>query len=337
MSVSRPPAIARASPAHIDRSVTSSSAASSAEGSPTVTVTAESLCQPCEDGAAVDGDVVALGQPPLRVRDAVHDLVVDRGADRAGEAVVAEEVRAPRPCERMWSSAIGVELAGADARADGGLDGLRSRRPSTSPEARISSISCAVLIWIMRPLHFASSGTRDEEPTGHRRRAALSPCSAAPGVVRAQRLQGPGGDLLDLTDRVDAGEQARPARRSPTAARSVPGRPPAGAGRSRACRRRAAPSRRRRASGGRTAGGPARPRRRRARGRGPARCPSSASDVAQLLGLGDGAREAVEQEPGLGVGLGQPVLDHGHGDLVGNEVAGVHVGLGLLARARSAR
>ena len=47
MSVSRPPAIARASPAHIDRSVTSSSAASSAEGSPTVTVTAESLCQPC--------------------------------------------------------------------------------------------------------------------------------------------------------------------------------------------------------------------------------------------------------------------------------------------------
>ena len=46
MSVSRPPAIARASPAHIDRSVTSISAASSAEGSPTVTVTAESLCQP---------------------------------------------------------------------------------------------------------------------------------------------------------------------------------------------------------------------------------------------------------------------------------------------------
>ena len=46
MSVSRPPAIARASPAHIDRSVTSSRAASSAEASPTVTVIAESLCQP---------------------------------------------------------------------------------------------------------------------------------------------------------------------------------------------------------------------------------------------------------------------------------------------------
>jgi hypothetical protein len=46
MSVSRPPTIARARPAHIDRSVTSISAASSADGSPTVTVTAESPCQP---------------------------------------------------------------------------------------------------------------------------------------------------------------------------------------------------------------------------------------------------------------------------------------------------
>jgi len=46
MSVSRPPATALAIPAHIDRSVTASSAASSVEGSPTVTVMAESLCQP---------------------------------------------------------------------------------------------------------------------------------------------------------------------------------------------------------------------------------------------------------------------------------------------------
>ena len=46
MSVSRLPATAAASPAHIDRSVTAMSAASSAEGSPTVRVTAESPCQP---------------------------------------------------------------------------------------------------------------------------------------------------------------------------------------------------------------------------------------------------------------------------------------------------
>src|SRR3712207_1109950 len=41
--------------------------------------------------------------------------------------------------------------------------------------------------------------------------------------------------------------------------------------------------------------------------------------AAQLLGLGDGAGEAVEQETDLGVGLGQPVLDHGDGDRVGDE------------------
>jgi preprotein translocase subunit SecY len=34
----------------------------------------------------------------------------------------------------------------------------------------------------------------------------------------------------------------------------------------------------------------------------------------------------------LGIGLGEPVLDHGDRDLVGPQVAGVHVGLGLLAQ-----
>jgi hypothetical protein len=55
-----------------------------------------------------------------------------------------------------------------------------------------------------------------------------------------------------------------------------------------------------------------------------------------LLGLRDGAGEAVEQEPDLGVGLGQPVLHHRDGDLVGDEVTGVHVGLGLPAQLRLA-
>ena len=44
-----------------------------------------------QDRAAVDGDVVALGQRPPAVGDAVHDLVVDRRADAAGETVVAQE------------------------------------------------------------------------------------------------------------------------------------------------------------------------------------------------------------------------------------------------------
>jgi hypothetical protein len=60
--------------------------------------------------------------------------------------------------------------------------------------------------------------------------------------------------------------------------------------------------------------------------------PHAGQRVAQLLGLGDGPREPVEQEPGLGVGLGQPVGDHGHRDRVGDEVTGVHVRLRLLAQ-----
>src|SRR5215218_1047362 len=76
----------------------------------------------------------------------------------------------------------------------------------TSPEARMSSISCGVLIWIMRPLHFASSGSRERSPP------VISPpaCSfraRLPGVVRPAGGQRSRSDLLDLTDRVDAGEQ----------------------------------------------------------------------------------------------------------------------------------
>src|SRR3954467_15002519 len=75
----------------------------------------------------------------------------------------------------------------------------------TSPEARMSSISCGVLIWIMRPLHFASHGRRAITPV-----ATSSPPSVGgrlPGVVSAARGERAGGDLLDLADRVDAGQQ----------------------------------------------------------------------------------------------------------------------------------
>src|ERR1700712_2679198 len=80
----------------------------------------------------------------------------------------------------------------------------------TSPEARMSSISCVVLIWIMRPLHFASSGTRDRIP------AVIAPpryCSRRSVFVRlgvagrAERGECALGALLDRTDRVDARQQ----------------------------------------------------------------------------------------------------------------------------------
>src|SRR3954451_12016182 len=97
----------------------------------------------------------------------------------------------------------------------------------TSPEARISSISCAVLIWIICPLHFASSGSRASRATPR------SPCTGAPAVsvlgrdggldralgsgldlalgpqhhrIGAEGLQGSPGDLLDLADRIDLGQ-----------------------------------------------------------------------------------------------------------------------------------
>ena len=48
----------------------------------------------------------------------------------------------------------------------------------------------------------------------------------------------------------------------------------------------------------------------------------------QGLGLGHGAREPVQREPGLAVPLGQPLHDHGDDHLVGHQVAPVHVLLG---------
>src|SRR5207248_7369936 len=46
------------------------------------------------------------------------------------------------------------------------------------------------------------------------------------------------------------------------------------------------------------------------------------------------AGEPVEQEPLAGVRFGESLLDHADGDLVGHEVARVHVFLRLLAEVR---
>ena len=228
----------------------------------------------------------------------------------------------------------GVQLAGADPGPDGGLH-RRDRAGGHEPGG-------AHELDLVRRLDLdhASTPLREQREPGqdarrHRRpalRRAAQPASGCPASVGAQRLHGAGRDLLDLTDRVDAGEQALGLVEARRAARSVPGRPPGGAGRSRACRRRAAPSGRRRASGGRRAGGPARPRRRRARarGRGPGRGRPARTRSCSAWAMVRG--KPSSRKPGLGVGLGQPVLDHGDGDLVGDEVTGVHVGLGLPAQ-----
>src|SRR5690349_21564087 len=95
----------------------------------------------------------------------------------------------------MWSSAIAssspVLTPGRTAAFTAAI------APAvTSPEARISSISCAVLIWIMRPLHFASSARGDRRP-------AARPAASAP-----ERLERPLGDLFDRAHGVDRGQQS---------------------------------------------------------------------------------------------------------------------------------
>ena len=67
-----------------------------------------------DDGAAVDGDHVALADAPV-TWDAVDDLVVDRHADVSGEAVVAQEGRGRPRVANGLSSAV-VHLGGGDAR-----------------------------------------------------------------------------------------------------------------------------------------------------------------------------------------------------------------------------
>src|SRR3954466_3862975 len=104
----------------------------------------------------------------------------------------------------MWSSAMAssspVLTPGATAAF------TASMAPAvTNPEARMSSISCGVLIWIMRPLHFASSGRRPRIPV-----ATSVPPSARgrlSGLGSAAGGQRPIGDLLDLADRGDARQE----------------------------------------------------------------------------------------------------------------------------------
>ena len=52
----------------------------------------------------------------------------------------------------------------------------------------------------------------------------------------------------------------------------------------------------------------------------------------QGLGLGDGAREAVEQEAGLAVVLQEALAHDAHDQVVGDQIPGLHGGLGLLAK-----
>ena len=217
-----------------------------------------------------------------------------------------------------------VELAGADP----GLRPPRASRPAraatTRPASRIERdlVRGLDLDHPVPPSPHATSASRPRrygDDTALRRTGAArrSPARSRRRPGRSRRCR-----------------PARPARRRRRpAGRSARRRPRAGAGRSRACRRRAGTARRRR-----------RRRRPRCLGGSKSTCqmcpqlrqvrrpdsrrttssssttsssttssswlPTSARIVVQRLGLRHGAREAVEQEPVVGVVLPQPVAHH---------------------------
>ena len=78
----------------------------------------------------------------------------------------------------------------------------------------------------------------------------------------------------------------------------------------------------------------ARGRRSRPRGRASAR--ASFEQPVQRLGLGDRARESVEDEPRPASGCAQPLADEADHHVVGDQRARVHVALGLAAERRAA-
>src|SRR4051794_38271818 len=108
----------------------------------------------------------------------------------------------------MWSAAIASSSPVVTPGRTAALTAAMAPA-TTRPAARMSSISCGVLIWIMRPLHFASSGRRVSIPVAICRLAFLSRARLLP--------RGPGalegghracGHFFDLADGVDAGEQS---------------------------------------------------------------------------------------------------------------------------------
>src|SRR5699024_11818449 len=86
-----------------------------------------------EDGSAVDREEIALGQHHVGARDAVHHHVVAGGADRAGEAVVAEERRhRARRADGLLRHPVEVQ------RAHSGPGGL-THRHQRAPDDRTGS------------------------------------------------------------------------------------------------------------------------------------------------------------------------------------------------------
>ena len=148
---------------------------------------------PVDDRPAVDRQQVAVGEDLGVRRDAVHDLVVHRGADRRRVAVVAEERRHAAP---VADDLLGqrVQLAGADpGRA--AAETAASARATRAPATRIASISPGLFSSMSRPRQRARTArtpprvprVMDDRPSRPR-----------------QRVHEPREDLVDGADGVHA-------------------------------------------------------------------------------------------------------------------------------------
>src|SRR3712207_8576952 len=110
----------------------------------------------------------------------------------------------------MWSSA----MASSSPVVTPGRTAARTAAiapATTRPAPRMSSSSCGVLIWIIRPLHFASSGSRPRIPAAvicARLPSARARPVGTPAPAGPERAHRPLGDLLDRADGVDAGQQS---------------------------------------------------------------------------------------------------------------------------------
>ena len=199
-------------PRHSDSSVTRSSSTTSSATSPTGTVIAASPCQP-STMAPQSIEMTSPSASTRVARDAVHDLVVDRGTDRRRErrvavalerrdAAVVADVGPPR-----WRRAPAVVTPGRTAARSS------SRvSPTSSPATRIRSICSGVLISI----------PRSRNPMGLCRPSALR--DDVEGVEDA------GGHVVDLAHARRPRPGCRARGRPRSAARSARRRPPGGAG-----------------------------------------------------------------------------------------------------------
>ena len=239
----------------------SSSRSASGEISPTGNVNAESATKP-PSVTPTSTERMSPVRERVRARDAVHDHLVRRDADRGRVAPVALEGRRPavRADELLGER---VELGGRDARPDVLGRAASASRRRRARRAPICSISAGDLRMITPP-------PPARAPPGSRPKTS----SIDPVAVDARRALPVATVVLDERGR-SRGGRSRAAWRSPRACRRAgPPRPPASASARRTPRR-----------------GPGARGRRSAADRCSASSASSASACARLRG------KAVEHEP----------------------------------------